>query len=85
MRCYFHLTRGTEWLLDRHGVEVQSVPEAVFQALLAIKELRYETSGSPARWQGWKLKAVDAMDKDLFIIDLASDFSRPLQGITLAQ
>jgi len=84
MRCYFHLTSGTEWLLDREGVEVESIPEAVFQALVAIKELKQEAFSETAHWQGWKLKAI-AADKDLFSIDLAADSLCPLQSITLAR
>jgi hypothetical protein len=83
MRCYFHLTSGTEWLLDREGVEVESIPEAVFQALVAIKELKQEAASEAESWQGWQLKAITA-DKDLFSIDLAADLLSPYQGITLA-
>jgi hypothetical protein len=60
MRCFFHLVRDYEEMIDDEGVEVSDFESAKAQAVLAVKELQQETRGIVEDWGGWHLNVVNA-------------------------
>ena len=60
MRCYFHLVRDHENLIDDDGVEVSDFENAKAQATMAVTELQREGRGIVEDWSGWQLNVVDA-------------------------
>jgi hypothetical protein len=58
MRCYFHLFKDYDEILDDTGVEVSDLQAAKLQAQQAADELRYELDGSIKDWSGWRLDIV---------------------------
>ncbi|MGA0594929.1 DUF6894 family protein [Enterovirga sp. CN4-39] len=79
MRCFFNLLgpEGAE-LLDEVGVEVSSLDDARTEALKAMAELRAESPGTLAEWNGWVLRIVD--DGNSTLADLPLSMILPLRS-----
>lgn len=58
MRIFFHLADGNATIIDRHGVEVESLDEIQDAVVRDIEDLKREFPA--AERQGWKLDVVDA-------------------------
>jgi hypothetical protein len=58
MRIFFHLADGNATIIDRQGVEVDSLDEIQNTVMHDIEELKREFPA--AERQGWKLDVVDA-------------------------
>ena len=58
MRIFFHLADGNATIIDRHGVEVESLDEIQDAVVRDIEDLKREFPS--AERQGWKLDVVDA-------------------------
>jgi len=71
MRCYFHLVRDHEELIDDAGVEVSDVESAKTQAMMAVNELQREFDGLIEDWNGWQLKVVSTEGNLLWSIPLS--------------
>jgi hypothetical protein len=60
MRCYFHLVRDHEELIDDEGVLVSDFESAKAQAMMVVAELQRESRGIVEDWSGWQLNVVNA-------------------------
>jgi hypothetical protein len=58
MRCYFHLIKGHDEILDDTGIEVSDLQAAKAQAQQAADELRHELDEAIKDWNGWRLDIV---------------------------
>jgi hypothetical protein len=71
MRCYFHLVRDQEELIDDEGVDVSDLESAKAQAMMAVTELQQETRGIVEDWSGWQLNVVNAEGYLLWSVPLS--------------
>jgi hypothetical protein len=58
MRIFFHLADGNATIIDRHGVEIESLDDIQDAVVRDIEDLKREFPA--AERQGWKLIVVDA-------------------------
>jgi hypothetical protein len=72
MRCYFHLVRDHEELIDDEGVEVSDFESAKAQAMMAVRELQRESCGIVDDWSGWQLNVVNAEGYLIWSIPLST-------------
>jgi hypothetical protein len=70
VRLYFHLVTDRETILDPEGVEVDSVDQALAEALRALDELRKENADAPRGWSGWALNITTAGGEVILTVDL---------------
>lgn len=71
MRCYFHLVRDQEELIDDEGVDVSDFENARAQAMMAVRELQREAGGIVEDWSGWQLNVVNAEGYLLWYVPLS--------------
>jgi hypothetical protein len=70
VRLYFHLVTDRETLPDPEGVEVDSVDQALAEALRALDELRNENPAATPGWLGWTLNITTEEGRIILTVDL---------------
>lgn len=69
MRCFFHLVRGSEKIIDEDGIVVADLDQARREGLTAIGELIQDGAESGTDWRGWRLEICDQFDRTYVVLD----------------
>jgi hypothetical protein len=72
MQCYFHLSNGSERILDAEGIEVADFEEARAQARLSVQEVLSDGVREITAWRGWFIEVAEVTGNVIFRIDLSS-------------
>ena len=75
MRYYFHLSRGSETIIDDQGLELPDLNHARTAIMRAITEKRLEEPRLADEIAGWTLSVTNGTGDVLFSVPL--DFSVP--------
>jgi len=70
IRCFFHLVKVDDVIIDDTGVDVADLPTARTLALESIEDLKRENAGNLDDWEGWSLAITDAAGRLLSSVSL---------------